>query len=293
VIKIGLIGPGKWGKNIIKSINKVPGLEISYICSQNKTSEHSFISDFKYTADWKKLIESNEVDAVVISSPPDTHYEMLSYAISKKKPTFVEKPHCLTSIDAKNILQDAERNQSIVIIDYIYLHHSLFRDLKKKINKENKQFFAIRTVGGNNGPFRRDIGVLWDYGPHDIAMCIDLVKEYPSSINAFYDSREDYSDGKTIYIELKFEVGAIANIKISNQLQKKERIFEVKINDISYMFDDTNSSVDKNKKLEKSPLENALIKFRDKILKQKKYLDDLKLGLFVNKILEECEKNLN
>jgi len=293
VIKIGLIGPGKWGLNIIKSIHMISDLEISYICSKNQKSERNFFSNCKHTTDWKELINSDEVDAVVIATPPVTHYEMLNYAIKQKKPTFVEKPHCLSSIDAQNLLQEAEKNKSIVIVDHIYLHNKSFQDLKKKLNKSNKKLFKIRSFGGNNGPFRKDIGILWDYGPHDIALCIDLLQEYPVSIKAFYDKKINDINGETIYIELRFKIGATANITISNQLKKRTRILEVEIDKNSYLFDDTNATFIERQMQAKTPLENALIKFKDKILEKKKYLDDLKLGLIVVNVLEECQKQIS
>jgi len=293
VIKIGLIGPGKWGLNIIKSIHKISDLEISYICSKNKKSERNYSSNCKHTTNWKELIDSDEVDAVVIATPPVTHYEILNYAIKQKKPTFVEKPHCLSSIEAQHILQEAEKNKSIVIVDHIYLHNKSFQDLKKKLNKKNKKLFKIKSFAGNYGPFRKDIGVLWDYGPHDIALCIDLLQEAPDSIKAFHDKKINDIDGETIYIELSFKIGATANITISNQLKQRTRIFEVEIDKNSNIFDDTKATFINYEMLEKTPLENALIKFKDKIFEKKKYLDDLKLGLIVVNVLEECQNQIN
>ena len=291
MIKIGLIGAGKWGQNIIRSINKLPDLEISCLCTKHKKPNLDFLSDFQYTQDWKKLIASNEVDAVVISTPAETHYEMLMYAINQKKPVFIEKPHCLGSEEANNLLKNAEEKKSIVIIDHIYLFHSDFKNLKNKLTLENKKAFKINTIGGNYGPFRKNITVLWDYGPHDIAMIIDLLNDEPSKIQVTYQSNKTNisTEKATIKIQLNFEIGAVANIKLSNQLKKRVRLFEVTVGKNKYIFDDTKIM----NGIKIYPLENALIKFKEKILNKEKYTDDLKLGLSVIKTIEECQKQIN
>ena len=76
-------------------------------------------------------------------------------------------------------------------------------------------------------------------------------------------------------------------------MKKRTRIFEVEIDKNSYLFDDTKATFIECGVLKKTPLENALIKFKDKILENKKYLDDLKLGLIVVSVLEECQKQIS
>jgi len=287
VVRIGLIGAGKWGQNIIRSINRLPGLEVSYVCTKYKKPSIEFLINFQYTQNWKDLIASDKVDAVIISTPAETHYEMLMHVINQKKPVFVEKPHCLSSNEADNLLKNAEEKKSIVIIDHIYLFHEYFKTLKNKLTSENKKIFKINAIGGNYGPFRKDTTVLWDYGPHDIAMIIDLLTEEPSKIQVIYQGNKTKVDAEkaTVDIQLSFKTGVVANIQLSNQFTKRVRLFEIVTDKDKYVFDDTNV---KNNFL-MSPLENALNKFKEKILNQEQYIDDLILGLKVIKIIEECQ----
>lgn len=291
MLKIGLIGAGKWGQNIIRSINKLPDLEITYVCTKHKKPDLDFLNNFQYTQDWKELIASDKVDAIVISTPAATHYEILMHAITQKKPAFVEKPHCLNSNEANNLLKNAKEKKSIVVIDHIYLFNNQFINLKNKLALENKKTFKINTIGANYGPFRKDVTVLWDYGPHDIAMVIDLLNEDPKNIQVIYENNKTKIDTEqaTVKIQLNFKTGAIANIKLSNQFKKRVRLFEVITKKNKYIFDD----VEIINNIQRSPLENALITFKEKILNQEPYIDDLRLGLGVIKIIEECQKQIN
>ena len=93
MIHCTLIGYGKWGKNIYNILTKEKNLNIDIICKKNA-------DNFKNPKFKGKIIESyksainNKIDAVFIASPPKTHFEIIKYALEKKKDVFVEKPLC-------------------------------------------------------------------------------------------------------------------------------------------------------------------------------------------------------
>ena len=91
---------------------------------------------------------------------------------------------------------------------------------------------AIRTISahaGAWGPFRDDVSVLWDWAPHDVAMCLDLVGRMPNRIEAKSQERRVLPDGlgETVSMSMEFEGDVRADIMISNMLDNKERIFSV------------------------------------------------------------------
>ena len=118
-------------------------------------------------------------------------------------------------------------------------------------------------------------------------MIIDLLNEEPNKIQVIYQGNKTKVDAEkaTVDIQLSFKTGVVANIQLSNQFTKRVRLFEIVTDKDKYVFDDTNV---KNNVL-MSPLENALNKFKEKILNQEQYIDDLILGLKVIKIIEECQ----
>ena len=120
-----------------------------------------------------------------------------------------------------------------------------------------------------------------------------MLQEFPNLIKAFQDKKVNHIEGETIYIELGFKKGATANITISNQLKQRIRIFEVNIDKNIYIFDDSKTISVENQVAEKTPLESALTKFKNKIIKKKKYINDLQLGLIVVNVLEECQRQIS
>ena len=77
----------------------------------------------------------------------------------------------------------------MVIVDYIHLYHPSFLKLIS-YSKHLGKPFSINTISGNKGPFRDDIRALWDWAPHDIAMCIKLLNEFPKVNKAKYLKRD-------------------------------------------------------------------------------------------------------
>ena len=67
-------------------------------------------------------------------------------------------------------------NRVNVKVNHVYLYHPMYRFLKEIVKDKNK-INSIYSFSGDNGPFRKDISPLWDWGPHDIAMCLDIFGE--------------------------------------------------------------------------------------------------------------------
>ena len=83
---------------------------------------------------------------------------------------------------------------------------------------------SIYTIAGNYGPFRTDVSALWDWGPHDLSMCLDIIKEFPTKVEAEFT--ENYSEGgaskSNIKIILTFKDNKFAEINIGNLMNTKK-----------------------------------------------------------------------
>ena len=94
-INIGIIGLGYWGPNLLRNFQSLNQCRVTFLCDKNK----EILKKLKHrnptvaiTKDYKELIRSENVDAVVISTPIKTHYEIALECIKNKKHIFVEKP---------------------------------------------------------------------------------------------------------------------------------------------------------------------------------------------------------
>jgi len=309
-IKIGLIGAGKWGVNYINTIKNAEGVSIKKIACKNLKGKESLFQDYEITDNWQEVTFSSEIDGIIIASPPSTHYEIAAKSIRNGKPVIIEKPLTLNLKEAQLLLELQKKYQTIVKVNHIYLYHPLYRLLKKKIrNKANLK--SIYTLGGNYGPFRRDISSLWDWGPHDLSMCLEIIGENPSIIKAEFE-KKDFINGvesSNLKLMLNFKSGEYAEINIGNLMQNKNRFLKINFEDCSYIFDPINykeireirdyevnsdvKSINNNDlELKKSPLEILINEFKDDISKGNSSPSELNLAVNIVDILNKVEEIL-
>lgn len=149
---IGLVGAsGNWGKNYLRTLTeKFPQIKIKLGSREN----------------WKNL--NNEVDGVIISTPASTHLKLASY-FNPNIPLLIEKPLALSNQIIKEYLDINRKN---ILVNHNHLFSSAYQDLK---NKSLGKIRFVNSVGVGNGPYRTDCSVLYDYGPHQISILLDLL----------------------------------------------------------------------------------------------------------------------
>ena len=309
-LRIGLIGVGKWGKNYIHTLKKNKKVSLKKIACENLNEKRNLVKDYEVTDNWHNITLSSEIDGIIIATPPKTHFEIASEAIKNDKPVIIEKPLVLNLKDATSFLELSKKHQVIVKVNHIYLYHPLYRLLKKQILKETN-LKSIYSVGGNYGPFREDVSSLWDWGPHDLSMCLDILGEYPTKIKAEIIKKDFVNsvEASNLKIILDFKNEKYANINIGNLMENKKRIFRLNYENHSYIFDPINynyiqekrefqnNHINKVKKnidlnLEKNALDILIDEFVEDISSSNSNMKDLNLALNVINLLEKIDNLL-
>ena len=310
-INLGLIGVGQWGKNYLSTIKEIEGAEISIAACKTMRNKSFMLSKYKITDNWHNITKSKEIDGIIIATPPNTHFEIASEAIKYGKPIIIEKPITLNLEEAKLLKCLALENDVLVKVNHIYLHHPMYKALKKNISK-NFKIKSIYSLSGNYGPFREDVSPLWDWGPHDIAMCLDLIGEKPLRIEAAFSKKQFTvkNNMSNICARIEFKNKIIAELNFGNILEKKTRFLKINSEKISDIFDPINHNFiqeeknfrikeikrmesDEIKELQESPLKIFLENFISNIKKSEFEVKDLKLSEDVVKILEIIDNKLN
>ena len=300
-IRLGLIGAGPWGRNYIPTIAGLDGVRLSRLASRNPDSAGLVGSDCAISEDWSDLVEAGDLDGIVIASPPGTHADIILAAINHRLPVFVEKPMTLSVAEAEKVLATAQAEDAIVMVDHIHLYSAAW----EAVRRETPALGAIRAisgVAGRWGPFRRGTPVLWDWGSHDIAMCINLMGRAPEF--ATVKRVEARDGGETLALTLDFG-DAAAHLTIGNLYPEPNRLFTISFGAGELVYDDTLDGGDKVRlktsprdpggtfKLDPStPLERAVLAFRDAILRGAPEWDDAALGAQVVRTLARLDSTL-
>ncbi len=167
-LKVCLVGfKGYWAKFLERNLKATDNVLITAYVDRDAELLHMFPMTAPSLRD---ALDDNRFDAVVIATPPSTHYELAKEAILAKKHVLIEKPMTTCSKQAHDLNRLARENNVKIGVDHTFLFSPHIRTIKK-LMKKGKIGRILRIVSNRNnlGKFQ-DSGVVWDLMPHDIAM---------------------------------------------------------------------------------------------------------------------------
>lgn len=238
-VRLGLVGAGAWGRNYIRTIAGLTGVVLARVASRNPDTESLVPPSCVVTPDWSDLVGAADLDGLILAVPPKVQAAIAEAAIGARLPLLLEKPVTIGVAETQHLAALASQAGVPVLVDHVYLFHPAYLALKEVV-RQHGGARAIRSVGGAQGPFRPDVPVLWDWAPHDIAMCLDLVGETPSAVAGACTRSEDTPDGRgEIWtLDLKFPCGTEASVTVGNLMEARNRRFTAIVSEGEVTFDD-------------------------------------------------------
>jgi UDP-2-acetamido-3-amino-2,3-dideoxy-glucuronate N-acetyltransferase len=238
---IAVIGSGYWGKNLVRNYHNLGALRV--ICDQDEINLSSFkkkYTDVEVSSEFNKVLRCENIQAVVIATPAETHFELARQALLAGKHAFVEKPLTLDENDAYELISLAEERDLILMVGHLLQYHPAFIRLKELVvNGELGRINYICSHRLNLGKIRREENILWSFAPHDISMILSLVGEEPESVSATGGNylHQKIADFTTTHFE--FPSGLKAHIFVSWLHPFKEQKLVVVGDRNMAVFDDT------------------------------------------------------
>jgi len=218
MIKIGVIGYGYWGPNIVRNFNLVEGASVAAVCDKNPAALSRVkknYPDIMTTTESREIVSSPDIDVVTVITPVSTHYELAKAALLNDKHVFVEKPFTSTSAQAEELIDIAEGKNLLIMVDHTFLFTSAVRKIKEIIEGDVLgDLYYYDSTRVNLGLFQHDVNVVWDLSPHDFSIMDYLIKEKPVGVaasgRAHINSKEDIA-----YIMVYFPNSIIAHFNVN------------------------------------------------------------------------------
>jgi len=296
MIKIGVIGCGKWSKTVIKEINKSNRFKLkAIVCrSQNKIVENKNIDIFNNVND---LIESNKCNCLYVAADPSVNFEIVNFIKEKPIPIILEKPFSNNYNQAKEMQEMVLKNKILLMINLPNIYSECFNEIKKIINSNLENLKEVKIVEGDFGPFRDNINPIWDWGYHSISTLIDIFG-YESFSDIKIKEIKKNRLGKDLVSKFNFKINSKIKVKVVNGNLFKHKIRKMKIyfnNYDVYEFDMINHIIFKNKNViysnKSSPLEALLNIFYININKKlNTEVSRIKTACLTSKFLENFYK---
>lgn len=321
-IKLGLIGTGNWGANLVRNFYELKALKI--VCDKNQERLEQIktkMPEIETTEDFNQLLSS--IDSVVVATSASSHYELVKQALLQDKDVFVEKPLALSVKEGAELVTLATNKSRILMVGHLLLYHPAVWKIKEYIDKGTLgEIHYIYSQRVNLGKIRKDENALWSFGPHDISVILYLIKDLPLKVSCTGESYLQNGIFDVVFCTLHFKDKKIAHIHLSWLDPHKIRKFTIVGSKKMAVFDDMETQekirlYDKGvdyrpsfgdmaraislrigdilvPKIDlKEPLKVECKRFLESVKSRKPPISDGKNGLEVLKVLDAAQKSLD
>jgi len=219
MIRMGVIGYGYWGPNIVRNFNSLESSRVVAVSDMNEGALRKAKKSFPHlwvTSNADELIHARDVDVVAIVTPVFTHFELAQKALQAGKHILVEKPFTHKTSQAEELINLGEKKKLKIMVDHTFLYTGAVRKINELI--ENGTLGALcyfDSMRINLGLFQHDVNVVWDLAPHDLAIMDFLIKERPSAMVATGEAHFNKGMEDIAYLTLYFPNNIIAHINVN------------------------------------------------------------------------------
>src|SRR6266699_1837937 len=218
MIRVGVIGYGYWGPNIVRNLHGLDSTRVEMVCDKSPAAMARVRKTYPgvaTTSDGGELLRSPQIDAVAVITPVWTHYELAKKALENGKHVVVEKPFTASAEQAEELIELAARKKLTIMVDHTFLFTGAVRKIRELIeNKELGDLYYYDSLRVNLGLFQHDVSVIWDLAPHDLSIMDHLIKKEPEAIVA---TGEKHLNGveDVAFITIYFPQNVIAHINVN------------------------------------------------------------------------------
>src|SRR5690348_11165280 len=218
MIKVGVLGFGYWGPNIVRNFHRGDASRVVAICDKSPDMQRRAANaypDIKITSDPCEILANKDIDVVAVVTPVWTHHELAKKALEHGKHVFVEKPFTSTSQQAEELIELAERKGLLLMVDHTFLFTGAVKKIRHLIDDGTLgDLYYYDSTRVNLGLFQHDVNVIWDLAPHDLAIMDYVINEKAEAVSAtgqvHLNGHEDIA-----FITVYFPDNVIAHINVN------------------------------------------------------------------------------
>src|SRR6267378_1623832 len=219
MIRVGVIGYGYWGPNIVRNFMDVPGatvVAVSDVRSERLEHLRARYPSIKTTTDGGELLSDPQIDAIIVVTPVSTHFELALQALQADKHVLVEKPLAATSEQALRLIEEAGRRSKVLMVDHTFVYTGAVRKIREIVASSNLgDIYYYDSVRVNLGLFQPDVNVIWDLAVHDLSIMDYVLPIKPVAVSATGISHIPGKPENVAYMTLFFPNRQIAHLHVN------------------------------------------------------------------------------
>mgnify|MGYP001183046070 CR=1 FL=1 len=231
MVRWGIIGGGHMASVFAQSIKEVNNAKLVSVSSKNYKNLETICNELKIDQklrfnSYEKICESNEVDAIYISTLNNTHFDLIKLCAINSKNILCEKPFCLNLKEGLEIQKIINENKVMFFEAIAYLSHTQTDQTLNLINNDEigeveviecSFGFKVRKIDPKSRLFSKKLGggAILDVG------C------YPLSFASLFVKNKKKIEFKNIDGEMchtNVDISASTNLLINNKIKCKIQI---------------------------------------------------------------------
>jgi predicted dehydrogenase len=245
-VTVGVIGYGYWGPNLVRNFIEVPEAQVVAIADLNEerlAQARLRHPELTVTRHADQLIGAEGIDALVIATPPASHFDLAMKALKAGKHVLVEKPVAVDARTAMALIMEAERRRRVLMVDHTFVYTGAVRKIQDLLASGSLgEMYYYDSVRINLGLFQSDLSVLWDLAIHDLSILDALTPVRPISLSAYGVSHVTGQPENIAYLTLVFPQKQIAHFHVNWLAPVKVRRILIGCRDKMVVYDDVEPS---------------------------------------------------
>jgi predicted dehydrogenase len=244
-MKIGVVGFGYWGPNLVRNFQGTPGVD-GVVCFDS-SEKRLQIAKQKFPtietfSNYDDLLKRDDVKAVAIATPVSTHFPLGIKALEAGKHLLLEKPMAESAEQCSKLIDIANKKKLALMVDHTFVYTGAVRKIKEMIDEGRLgQIMYFDSVRVNLGLFQHDTNVVWDLAPHDLSIMDYLVGQDPVGVAAI--GAKHFNDMEDIaYLTVRYNNQLLAHFHVNWMSPVKVRKILIGGSKLMVMYDDMDPS---------------------------------------------------
>lgn len=245
MLKIGVVGCGYWGPNLIRNFSNLKTSKVvvcADLAEERLNHMKRLYPSLRTTTNFREIVNDPGIDAIVVATPVSAHYPIAREALEAGKHVFIEKPLAQSVDEGRKLLELAREKKRVLMVGHTFVFTAAVNKIKDLIwAKELGDIYYISTSRVNLGIFQDDINVVWDLAPHDVSIMNYILNGRPLSVSAIGQSYIRPGIEDVAFLLLRYPQSTIANIHVSWLNPNKIRSTTVVGSKKMLVYDDVSS----------------------------------------------------
>ena len=218
-VRLALVGLGYWGPNLARNLAVVDGAELVALCDANEDRLRRTGRQYpsaRLVPAFEDVLADARIDAVVVATPVETHFELCQAALTAGKHVMVEKPLATSSAECETLIALAEAQGRTLMVGHVFVYNSAVNRVKEYIDTgEIGEVYYVYSQRLNLGQVRHDVNAMWNFAPHDLSILCHWFGTEPTNLAARGHSYLQPGIEDVVFMNMEFPKSVLASVHIS------------------------------------------------------------------------------